>query len=293
MRKSISLTERTSGAPPAIAYNQISSMRTASKGQPTSSIQSLDRGLVILEAVAKSGEPVSLGELTDLLGIDRSSVFRLANTLKRRGFLSYPAGRRDYVLGPAIWRLSHRYDWGQMLIKLSHEQLKLLANRTNETSHLAVREGRQALFIDHVTSGHLIGVSGQTGELVPLHCTAHGKALLADSDGQDLKRIFGSGPLRSYTKSTIVTLKQLAEVCAETKTHGYAVDDCEYQEGIRCVAAPIRTTDGLIIGAIGISAPTLRFPKDQYRTCGQQVAEAAREIESLLGEHPGESNDRG
>ena len=267
-------------------------MRTASKGQLTPSIQSLDRGLVILEAVAKSGEPVSLGELTDLLGIDRSSVFRLANTLKRRGFLSYPAGRRDYILGPAIWRLSHRYDWGQMLIKLSHEQLKLLASRTNETSHLAVREGRQALFIDHVASGHIIGVSGQTGELVPLHCTAHGKALLADSDARDLKRIFGSGPLRSYAKNTIVTLKQLAEACAETKAQGYATDDGEYQDGIRCVAAPIRASDGLIIGAIGISAPTLRFPKDHYHTCGAQVAEAAREIESLLDEEPGESNGR-
>jgi IclR family acetate operon transcriptional repressor len=252
----------------------------------------LDRGLVILEAVAKSGDPVSLGELTDLLGIDRSSVFRLANTLKRRGFLSYPAGRRDYILGPAIWRLSHRYDWGQMLIKLSHEQLKLLATRTNETSHLAIREGRQALFIDHVNSGHLIGVSGQTGELVPLHCTAHGKALLADSDAQELKRIFGSGPLRSYTKSTIVTLKQLAQVCAEAKTHGFAIDDGEYQDGIRCVAAPIRASDGLIIGAIGISAPTLRFPKDRYRTSSEQVVEAAREIEALLDEQPFEANGR-
>ncbi|MBV8903814.1 MAG: IclR family transcriptional regulator, partial [Acidobacteriia bacterium] len=166
-------------------------MRTATKSQVTPSIQSLDRGLLILEAVGKSASPVSLGELTELLGIDRSSVFRLANTLKRRGFLSYPAGRRDYILGPAIWRLSHRYDWGQMLIKISHEQLKLLATRTNETSHLAIREGRQALFIDHVASGHLIGISGQTGELVPLHSTAHGKALLADCDLQDLKRIFG------------------------------------------------------------------------------------------------------
>lgn len=81
-------------------------MSSRSGVQPTRSIQSLDRGLVILEAVAKSPGPVSLRELTVLLGIHRSSVFRLANTLKRRGFLAYPRGQKRYVLGPSILRLS-------------------------------------------------------------------------------------------------------------------------------------------------------------------------------------------
>src|SRR5262245_47298560 len=117
-------------------------------------IQSLDRGLTILEAVANSKDPVSLGELTDILGIDRNSVFRLANTLRRRGFLASPAGRKDYILGSSMWRLSHRYDWGNMLVQVSHPQLKLLANQTKETAHLAVREGKQALFIDHADANH-------------------------------------------------------------------------------------------------------------------------------------------
>src|ERR1700704_5301298 len=161
-------------------------MPTSSTAQATQPIQSLDRGLVILEAVANSSEPVSLAELTNLVGIDRSSVFRLAFTLKRRGFLTYPSGRKDFILGPALWRLSHRYDWGTMLIRVSQEHLKQLARRTNETVHLAIREGRNALFIDHAAAGHVIAVSGQTGEMVPLHCTAHGKALLAGLDREQL-----------------------------------------------------------------------------------------------------------
>src|SRR5215470_19282692 len=115
-------------------------MRKNGTGKETPPIQSLDRGLVILEAVSRSSEPVSLAELTGLLGIDRSSAFRLANTLKRRGFLAYPAGRKDYILGPALWRLSHTYDWGTMLIRVSREHLERLANETNETTHLAIRE---------------------------------------------------------------------------------------------------------------------------------------------------------
>ena len=115
-------------------------------------IQSLDRGLTILQAVALSKQPVSLGELTELLGIDRSSAFRLANTLRRRGFLACPAGRKDYILGSSMWRLSHRYDWGNMLIRVANKQLKLLAAQINETAHLAIREGKYALFIDHAAA---------------------------------------------------------------------------------------------------------------------------------------------
>src|SRR5437016_8919468 len=102
-------------------------MTNSAASQETQPIQSLDRGLQILEAVANSSDPVSLNQLTNLVGIDRSSVFRLAFTLKRRGFLAYPAGRKDFILGPALWRLSHRYDWGTMLIRVLQEHQRQLA----------------------------------------------------------------------------------------------------------------------------------------------------------------------
>lgn len=84
-------------------------------------IQSLDRGLLILEAVGKSTGPINLNYLAELLGIDRSSAFRLANTLKRRGFLTDPSAGKDYVLGPSVWRLSRQYDWSRMLVRVAHE----------------------------------------------------------------------------------------------------------------------------------------------------------------------------
>jgi IclR family acetate operon transcriptional repressor len=250
--------------------------------QPTPLIQSLDRGLMILEAVAKSIEPVSLGELTELLGVDRSSAFRLANTLRKRGFLAYPTGRKDYILGPSVWRLSHHYDWGNMLVKVSHEHLKALAGETNETAHLAIREGKQAMFIDHVTANHVIAVAGQTGEVVPLYCTAHGKALLADCDKTELKAILGFGPLRPYTKRTVVNLDQLAKLCGQIRAEGFAWDDAEFRDDLRCIAAPIRGAGRTVVGSIGISAPLSRFPKERYRVCGEQVSRIARQISAIL-----------
>src|SRR5688500_4133599 len=160
----------------------------------TPPIPSLDRASAILEAVAASPAPVPLKHLTDLIGIDRSSVFRLANTLRQRRFLANPQGSKDYILGPSAWRLSRKYG-RSVLGAYFHQHLRDLATKLGETSHYAVREGGQVFFIDHHTpTGHVVSVAGQTGEFAPLHCTAHGKALLPDLELADLKELFDGAP---------------------------------------------------------------------------------------------------
>ena len=253
-----------------------------SGSRETPSIQSLGRGLSILEAVADSSGPVPLKDLTTLLGIDRSSVFRLANTLKRRRFLASPSGRKDYILGPSIWRLSRKYG-ENMLITLCREQLRTLSSKTGETAHLAIREGTHALFIDHCApTNRIVTVLGQTGELVPLHCAAHGKALLADLGAADLKALFGTSTLPRHTERTISTVAELARVCARAKARGFAIDDGEDVEEVRCVAAPIRDEDGTVVASIGISAPMTRFPISRYAATARRVSNAARKISASL-----------
>ncbi len=244
----------------------------------TPSIQSLARGLSILEAVADASEPVPLKRLTDLLGIDRSSVFRLANTLKRRRFLSNPDGRKDYILGPSAWRLSRKYG-RSMLLTHCHGFLRALAMKTGETAHLAVREGAQALFLDHhVAAGRVVTVSGQTGEFVPLHCTAHGKALLADFTLGELTELLGRGPLRPHSKRSITSIDRLAKACEKIAVDGVVTDDGEFMDDLRCVAAPIRDLDGAVIASVGISAPSWRFPKERFAPIARQVIAVAKEI---------------
>jgi IclR family acetate operon transcriptional repressor len=256
-------------------------------GKPTHDtppIQSLDRGLAILEAVAASSDPVPLKDLTDLIGIDRSSVFRLANTLRQRRFLANPTGSKDYVLGPTAWRLSRRY--GRSAFgTFFHQILQDLTAKLGETSHFAVREGGQAFFIDHHTpTGQVVSVAGQTGELAPLHCTAHGKALLADLDLDGLKALFGRVPLHAYTRNTITSLNKLAHACARARTDGYALDDGEYIEEVRCVAAPIRDPQGEIVASVGISSPVTRLGTQRIPRAAKEVAAAARAVSvSLAG----------
>src|SRR6478735_8545344 len=102
----------------------------------TPAIQSLDRGLAILEAVAGSPSPVPLKHLTGLMGIDRSSVFRLANTLRQRRFLANPKGSNDYILGSMAWRLSRRYG-RTVLGTFFHHYLQDLSATLGETSHFS------------------------------------------------------------------------------------------------------------------------------------------------------------
>jgi IclR family transcriptional regulator, acetate operon repressor len=249
----------------------------------TPSVQSVDRALSVLEVVARSSEPVPLAQLTEALGIDPSSVFRLANTLKRRGFLANPNGRKHYVLGPSVWRLSREYDWSRMLISICRDSVEELADRTGETAHLAIREARQVFFIDHHASGTQgVIVPGQTGKLLPLHCTAHGKALLADFGLAELKALYGKTPLKKFTSRTLVSLPELAKACARARTDGYAMDGAEYLDDVRCVAASLRDRSGLVIASIGVSAPAMRMSKGRDAAIARQVCEAAGQINALL-----------
>src|SRR6186997_724429 len=248
----------------------------------TPTIQSLDRGLAILEAVAGSPAPVPLRQLTDLIGIDRSSVFRLANTLRQRRFLANPKGSNDYILGPTAWRLSRRYG-RTVLGTFFHHYLQDLSATLGETSHFAVREGVEVFFIDHhIPTSQVVSVAGQTGEFAPLHCTAHGKALLADCDLHALRELLGRAPLRVYTRTTVRSVTRLAVDCAQARIDGFAFDQGEYLEEVRCVAAPIRDPEGEIVASVGISSPLTRLDARGLARAGAEVRKAARDITASL-----------
>jgi IclR family acetate operon transcriptional repressor len=217
-----------------------------------------------------------------LIGIDRSSVFRLANTLRQRRFLAHPNGSKDYILGPTAWRLSRRYG-RSVLGKFFHHYLQELTASLGETSHFAVREGVEVFFIDHqVPVGQVVSVAGQTGEFAPLHCTAHGKALLADCDVPTLKELLGTAPLRVYTRTTVKSVMRLARACAQVRTDGFALDDGEYIEEVRCVAAPIRDALGDIVASVGISSPVTRLHTRGIPRAAAEVKKTADAISASL-----------
>lgn len=248
----------------------------------TPAVQSLDRGLSILEAVGQSAQPVPLKTLTALLGIDRSNAFRLANTLRQRRFLANADRTNEFVLGPSAWRLANQCGRNR-LIAVCHDHVRALAEAAGETAHLAVREGSQALLLDHaVAQGRVVMVSGMAGEYVGLYNTAHGKVLLADCSLAEIRAIFADVRLEPTARRTLVTADRIAAACARARAEGTAIDDREFLDEVRCVAAPIRDANGRIVASVGISAPTTRFPPKRFATGRTQVLAAADAIMKAL-----------
>ena len=261
----------------------------------TQPIQSLDRGLILLEAVARAGRPVSLAELTAVLKIDRSSVFRLANTLKRRGYLAQLPESKRYALGSSIWRLASLFRFENLLLQVARPHVSALAEEAGETTHVAVREGVQAVLIDRQLTLKTVGVAGAgEGAGMPLHSSGLGKALLADFDREGLARLLGTAPLARFTRRTITSLDGLAAACAQVRACGYAVDDEEGYDGVRCLGAPIRDAAGSVVAAVGISAPGERLPRQAIKKAAARVFEAAAAISRELGygvQNEGEDED--
>ena len=136
--------------------------------------------------------------------------------------------------------------------------------------------------IYYVGSSEALSVNTVIGAREPLHCTALGKAILACVGANELKDLLAP-PLKRYTRRTVTSLPELRLLLRQACRNGYAIDNEEYVDGIRCVAAPIMNDQGYPIAAIGVSAPKFRLSMEKVRRFGELVHSAALEISRRAG----------
>jgi IclR family KDG regulon transcriptional repressor len=219
-------------------------------------IQSLARGLKILELLGQSQEGMSISELAQILELDKSSASRLASTLANYGYAQKDPSTQRYHLGLQILKLSRSFLFHPPLHEVARPFLVQLMEQTGECSHLAVPVQGSALCIDQVESPATLRVNVEIGQSLPLHCTALGKVLLA----------FGGLPvpetLKRYTPHTILDINALRQHLQIIRQQGYATDNEEYDLGVRCLAVPVYDFQRAVIAAIGISSPSLRMTPD-------------------------------
>lgn len=245
-------------------------------------IQSLDRGLLLLGQVVNSDKPLKLKELADFLEIEKSSVHRLMATLKTHGLVAQDA-RKAYLPGPAIMELASKMRNRLNIHDLAGGCLAELAQRTGETAHLAILADGQSVLTNSVSSNHALAVNSRVGQSEPLHCTALGKALLCGYDREKIKALFRGRRLKRFTSKTITSVNTFINECSQVHKTLIARDDQEYRCGVRCVATPVLDLTGDVVGAIGISGPADRLDKNLYEKSARIVKSAGVELSEKLG----------
>ena len=245
-------------------------------------IQSVDRALTLLEYIAAHPEKkLTLTELAEVMNLDKSSVFRILTTLSRHGLVRQEEGKKVYRPGFGIFGLaSSLYDQMKLPVVIS-PFLREIAWKTRENAHLAVKSGKQAVFIDREQGSNRISTNTNIGDTEELYCTAVGKCLICDYSREDLETLFEGYTFERFTSRTITDLDALSAELAEVKNRGYAVDMEEFEPNVVCLASPIVNYQGKIIAAIGVSGPKDRGLPDLDRNIGI-VREAAEELNRLL-----------
>jgi DNA-binding IclR family transcriptional regulator len=161
--------------------------------------------------------------------------------------------------------------------------LQQLTDRTGETTHLAVLSDGQVLYVDKVESPRSLRMPSQVGRRLPVHCTGIGKALIAFLPEEVLKGLVAKRGLQQFTPNTITDLPALAAELARVRERQYAVDDEEIEEGLVCIAAPVRDHTAHVVAAISIAGPSSRLRPDRVPDHAREVVSAANSMSTVLG----------
>uniref|UniRef100_UPI0031DC9EAA IclR family transcriptional regulator n=1 Tax=Streptomyces hawaiiensis TaxID=67305 RepID=UPI0031DC9EAA len=241
-------------------------------------MKSVTRSLRILEAVAQH-QPVTVGELTKLFGLPKSTVQRTLVTLAEAGWLR--ASRRDttrWEIGARVLAVRPAALQGSSLLTAAHEPMVRLRDALNETIHLSVPDALQCMVVvDRVDSDHPVRTFHTIGDTSPLHATAVGRAILAHLPKQDVEELIAQG-LEPFTDTTPTDPDELRAELDRIRTDGYAVNRNQYRPGVCAIAAPVLDEDGAPLASVAVSMPDSRFDAERLPEWSRMVAETAAEI---------------
>ena len=245
-------------------------------------VKSADRTLDVFELLVSEPQGLTVSEISERLGLARSSAHGLVRTLHSRGYLTENGGRR-FHLGARLIQLGLNVVDGLELRTAARAPLERLVAETSDTALLVVPDHGDLLYVDKVVSDSRdVRTDPRVSSRRPLHCSSLGKALLAAMDDESVLRVIEAVGLERATEFSIVEPDELLADLAATRERGYAIDRQEAVLGVWCVGAPVRDHTGRSLAAISLS--TIKEFFDPRRT-GPRVAATAVEISHAMGWH--------
>lgn len=216
------------------------------------------RALKVMEVVGENREAVSAADVAQEIGADRSTTYRMLATLEDAGYVVRDESGRKFKLSYKVISLGRNLLAEDEQDELIRAALRELASKTNEAVNYSILEGRETVIIMRAKGSHLVSVDFQVGDRAAVHCTSIGKVLLAYQSRAYIEDVIDHG-LPLVAKNTITDPDVFRAELQRVRSQGYAIDDGEFADEMRCIAFPIFESGGKIKGGINFSGPSTRF----------------------------------
>lgn len=251
-------------------------------------VQVLDRAFGILTALATNDVPMGPADIGDRLKLNKSTVHRLLAVLERSRFVERDLDTGRYRLGLKLVELGSialsRFD----LHRLAKPYIERLVAETGETAHLGILRQAEVISLVNAEGHHNVRTPSTVGRRSPVHCTSQGKVLLAFQAESIIDGFLRSHRFTRHTNNTIRNAAQFRTELIKVRNHGFALDDEEFETGLRCVGAPVRDHSGKVIAAISIAGPAFRLVPDRMPELIRSVVNTAADLSAGLGyQHAG------
>jgi DNA-binding IclR family transcriptional regulator len=239
------------------------------------------RALRVLEAVGRTPASLTVGEVAEKVGINRVAAYRMLVTLLEAGYLLREDGGRRYRLSHKVLSLSRHLLAESRRTGLVQQCLEDLAAQTLETMHYSLLDGLETVLVQRAKGRQIVTVNFEIGERSRLHCTAIGKALLAFQSRDFIERVIAAG-LPKLASNTIVDASAMRAECAQIRAQGFAYDDIEFVEDMRCVAVPVVEPGGKVGSGISVSGPISRMTFQKLDQLRHLMLAAAEQLSQRL-----------
>ncbi len=248
-------------------------MTDASNGAGT-----VGKALEVLDQVATFGRPARFSELLASSRFPKATLYRFIQTLTNEGMLAYDPDRQTYALGVRLVRLAHAAWEQSSLAPVARRHLEALSAEVGETVHLAQLDNAHVLYVDKVNAHTPLPMYSQAGKIGPAYCTGVGKVMLAYLEAEPLARAVAQQSFHVFTPQTLASAAELLSEIRVIRENGFGFDREEHEPGIICVALPILTPTGRLLGALSVTSSTSRTGLPALEKLAPRIREAATAI---------------
>jgi|SRR5271166_6082113 len=245
-------------------------------------VQALDRAFAVLDLLAESGTALGLAQVAASLQLHKSTAHRFLMVLEKHRMVERTPGGK-FRLGLRLFDLGNRAVEQYDLRERAQPHLRRLVAETEETAHLCILEGAHVIYIDKIEPTRSVRMITRVGASNPVHCTSVGKAILAFLPEERLIDVLHRTRFERFTNRTILTAEALRTEIEKTRRRGYAVDDEELEEGLRCIAVPVLDAQRLPVAAVSVSGPSFRVTAQKLPAIANHLLHCVRGISVDMG----------